>query len=39
MGTAGRARASARFDLPRFRAAHLALYEEMLAAAPKRRRR
>ncbi|HEY4095819.1 MAG TPA: glycosyltransferase family 4 protein [Baekduia sp.] len=39
MGTAGRARAAARFDLPGFRAAHLALYEGLLAAAPKRSRR
>jgi glycosyltransferase involved in cell wall biosynthesis len=39
MGTRGRARASASFDLARFRAEHLALYDGMLAAVPKRRRR
>jgi glycosyltransferase involved in cell wall biosynthesis len=39
MGAAGRARAEARFDLPRFRAAHLAVYEEALSKTPKRSRR
>jgi glycosyltransferase involved in cell wall biosynthesis len=37
MGDAGRARAEALFDLPRFRSEHLALYERLLA--PKRARR
>jgi glycosyltransferase involved in cell wall biosynthesis len=39
MGSAGRARAAAHFELGRFRAAHVALYERALAAAPNRRRR
>ncbi len=39
MGSAGRARAAAHFDLGRFRAAHVAVYERALAEAPKRRRR
>jgi glycosyltransferase involved in cell wall biosynthesis len=37
LGDAGRARAEAEFDLPRFRAQHLELYERVLA--PKRSRR
>jgi glycosyltransferase involved in cell wall biosynthesis len=36
LGAAGRARVQERFDLPRFRAAHVELYESMLA---RRRRR
>jgi glycosyltransferase involved in cell wall biosynthesis len=39
MGSAGRNRAAEHFDLARFRAAHLAVYERALAEAPKRRRR
>ena len=39
MGAAGRARARAHFDLPRFRDDHVALYERVLAAEPKRSRR
>jgi glycosyltransferase involved in cell wall biosynthesis len=39
MGAAGRARAAERFDLAGFRAAHVALYERALAAAPNRSRR
>lgn len=39
LGMAGCGRAAARFDVARFRAEHVALYESALAAAPKRRPR
>ena len=39
MGSAGRARAASHFDLARFRAAHVQVYERALAEGPKRSRR